>query len=57
MHTDEVHGSPHGKWEVGPLWDRFETVLERLVGSYYAVIERIERIGKIRNIEGGVLER
>jgi hypothetical protein len=63
--TKELHRYAHrrGAWkspremeEVRPLWDRFETVLERLVGSYYALIERIERIGKIRNIEGGVLE-
>jgi hypothetical protein len=31
-------------------------VLERLVGSYFAIIERIERIGEIQNIQGKVVE-
>jgi hypothetical protein len=48
----------HGAWklprqiqEVKPVWDQFENVLERLVGSYYGIIERIERISKIENFE------
>lgn len=53
----------HGAWklprqleEVRPLWDQYENILERLVGSYYAIIERVERIGKIGNLQGGVVE-
>lgn len=53
----------HGAWksprqlsDVKPIWDQYESILERLVGSYYAIIERIERIGKITNLQGGVVE-
>jgi len=53
----------HGAWklprkiqEVQPIWEQFESILERLVGSYYAIIERIERIEKIGNLKEGVIE-
>lgn len=53
----------HGAWklprqlqEVQPVWDQYENILERLVGSYFAIIERVERIGKIKNLQGGVVE-
>lgn len=56
-----AHG--HGAWktprplaEARPLWDQFEDILERLVGSYYAIIQRIEHMGEIKNLEGGVVE-
>ncbi len=53
----------HGAWkkprlfeEAKPIWDDFEFVLEKLVGSYYAVIERIEHIGRIDNIDKGATD-
>lgn len=53
----------HGAWkkprlfeEAKPIWVDFECVLEKLVGSYYAVIERIEHIGRIDNIDKGGID-
>ena len=53
----------HGAWkkprlfeEAKPMWDDFEHILEKLVGSYYAVIERIEHIGRIDNIGKGAAD-
>ncbi|MEI6287447.1 MAG: hypothetical protein WCP79_13150 [Bacillota bacterium] len=47
----------HGSWksprlleEVIPIWDRYELILERLLGSYYSIVERLERICDINNI-------
>lgn len=36
--------------EFKPFWDRYEKVLSRLVGSYYAVIERIDRLINLQEI-------
>lgn len=58
--TKELHkyAHRHGAWKeprelnaVIPIWDNYELILERLVGSYFAIIERIERIGEIRNLD------
>ena len=37
--------------EFKPYWDRYEKILERLVGSFYALIERIDRLIRIQDIE------
>jgi len=47
----------HGIWkeardfsEFKPLWDRYENVLLKLVGSFYAIIARIDRLVKLELI-------
>lgn len=47
----------HGSWkqprefeEFQPYWDSYEKILERLIGSFYAIIERIDRLIKLNNI-------
>lgn len=42
--------------EVKEVWTKYENVLEKLVGSYYAIIERIEHIGTLKTLEGGPFE-
>lgn len=42
--------------EVKETWARYEDVLEKLVGSYYSIIERIEHIGRLKTLEGGPFE-
>ncbi len=63
--SKELHRYAHrrGAWkpprqieEARPVWDRYEKILEHLVGSYYAIIERIERIGKIEKLKDSVIE-
>jgi hypothetical protein len=60
--SNELHSYAyrHGGWkspcqieEVKPIWDRFKNILECLVGSYYAVIERI---GRISNLQGSFID-
>jgi hypothetical protein len=53
----------HGPWkssrllsEVKPIWNEYEYILERLVGSYFSIIERIERIGKVENLKPSVVD-
>lgn len=62
--SKKFHGYAHrsGAWkeprklgDVLPVWNKFESVLDRLVGSYLAFIARVERMGKIMNIEEGVV--
>lgn len=59
----EKYAHRHGAWkaprqlkEVIPLWERYEDILARLVGSYYAIIERLERIREINNLNKAVIE-
>lgn len=53
----------HGAWkpprqleEVIPIWEEFENILDRLVGSYYAIIGHIEHIGKTSKLGKAVVE-
>jgi len=63
--SNKLHKYAHrrGAWkesrdiaEVKEIWDNYEAILEKLVGSYYAVIERIEHIGTLKTLEGGPFE-
>ena len=63
--SGQLHKYAHrrGAWkaprqleEVRPVWDEYEDILERLVGSYFAIIERIEHIGEIQNLGDDVFE-
>jgi hypothetical protein len=57
------HAHRHGAWrtprplsKVKPIWDEYESILERLVGSYYSIIERIERIGKAKTLKPSLID-
>lgn len=63
--SSKLHKFAHrrGAWkdsrdisEVKEIWTRYESVLEKLVGSYYSIIERIEHIGTLKTLEGGPFE-
>lgn len=63
--SSKLHKFAHrrGAWkesrdisEVKEIWTKYEDVLEKLVGSYYAIIERIEHIGTLKTLEGGPFE-
>jgi len=63
--SSKLHKFAHrrGAWkesrdisEVKEIWAKYEDILEKLVGSYYAIIERIEHIGTLKTLEGGPLE-
>ena len=56
--TKELHKYAHrrGAWkkprqlgEVKPCWDKYEKLLERLVGSYYAITDRIDHVSRSNN--------
>jgi len=48
--------SPRLLKEVIPIWEKYEEILDRIIGSYYAIIERIEHISKINNLKKAVVE-
>jgi hypothetical protein len=63
--SSKLHKFAHrqGAWknsrdmsEVKEIWIKYEGVLEKLVGSYYSIIERLEHIGKLKTLEGGPFE-
>ena len=47
---------PRDMSEVNEIWIKYESILGKLVGSYYSIIERIEHIGKVKTLEGGPFE-
>jgi len=55
-HRQGAWKSPRDMSEVREIWIDYEGVLEKLVGSYYPIIERIEHIGKLKTLEGGPFE-
>jgi hypothetical protein len=55
-HRQGAWKNPRDMSEVKEIWIKYESVLEKLVGSYYSIIERIEHIGKLKTLEGGPFE-
>jgi len=47
-HRREAWKTPRDASEIDNIWKEFELVLHRLVGSYYNLLERIDRVLKVR---------